>query len=154
MSDVKVASTDEHSARIREELIDSSLYLGDRKILQHVEWKANGRKESLLVKEAPPTPSSEEQKTSSENIVADLATLSAVVRVNDNGFWLTSDAGWRAPTNIAPHLHDAKGSCVGVSPATGIFRDDFFYLGGKRSDLTAADRYFRFGRTSRVRMQG
>ncbi|KAF9233045.1 hypothetical protein BU15DRAFT_66911 [Melanogaster broomeanus] len=128
MSDVNVASTDERSARIREELIDSGLYLGDRKILQHVEWKANGRKESLFVKEAPPTPSSdsEEQKPLSEDIVADLATLSAVVRVNDNGFWLTSDAGWRVPTNIAPHLHDAKGSCVGVSPVTGVFRDDFF----------------------------
>ncbi|KAF9232244.1 hypothetical protein BU15DRAFT_67650 [Melanogaster broomeanus] len=110
MSDVNVTSADERSARIREELIDSGLYLGDRKILQHVEWKANGRKESLFVKEAPPTPSSdsEEQKPLSEDIVADLATLSAVVRVNDNGFWLTSDAGWRVPTNIAPHLHDAK----------------------------------------------
>ncbi|KAF9231620.1 hypothetical protein BU15DRAFT_68179 [Melanogaster broomeanus] len=104
---VNVASTDERSARIREELIDSGLYLGDRKIPQHVEWKANGRKQSLFVKEAPPTPSNKEQKSLSEDI-------------------LTSNAGWRGPTNIAPHLHDAKGSCVGVSPVTGVFRDDFF----------------------------
>ncbi|KAF9243510.1 hypothetical protein BU15DRAFT_59879 [Melanogaster broomeanus] len=75
MSDVNVASTDERSTRIREKLVDSGLYLGDRKILQHVECKANGRKESLFVKEAPPTPSSEEQKPLSEDIVADLVTI-------------------------------------------------------------------------------
>ncbi|KAF9231424.1 hypothetical protein BU15DRAFT_68346 [Melanogaster broomeanus] len=45
MSDVNVASTDQRSARVQEELLDSGLYLGDRQILQHVEWKANGRKE-------------------------------------------------------------------------------------------------------------
>ncbi|KAF9239986.1 hypothetical protein BU15DRAFT_61619 [Melanogaster broomeanus] len=125
MSILNASSTNDRNTRIHQELLDSGLYLGDRAILQHVEWKPNGRRESLFIKESPSSPS-DDQKPSSDDSVADLATLSTVVRINDNGFWLTSDAGWRAPTDITPHLRDAKASCIGVSPLTGVFRDDFF----------------------------
>jgi hypothetical protein len=43
----------------------------------------------------------------------------------DNNFWLTSDAGWRTPTPITPHLRDAKATCVGIIPRSLPFRDDF-----------------------------
>ncbi|KAF9234214.1 hypothetical protein BU15DRAFT_79234 [Melanogaster broomeanus] len=108
---------DERNTRIREDLLQSGLYLADDTVLDHVQWRPNGRKNSLFI--------NENSSQSSVDPQPELATLSAIVRVNDNNFWLTSDAGWRTPTKITPQLSDAKGTCIGIAPLTGIFHDDF-----------------------------
>ncbi|KAF9230627.1 hypothetical protein BU15DRAFT_83395 [Melanogaster broomeanus] len=120
MSDTSLSSIPQRTTRIRDDLLHSGFYLGDHDLINRVHWAPNGRKDSFFVNEAV------QSHTSSSDDATELATLSAVVRIMDNNFWLTSDAGWRAPTSITPHLHDAKATCVGVAPRSGPFRPDFF----------------------------
>jgi hypothetical protein len=47
-----------------------------------------------------------------------------------------SDAGWRGPTKITPHLHDAKATCIGVAPCDmATFADDFLVCVQNARDL-------------------
>jgi hypothetical protein len=121
MSSTNTSFNDQRNADIRDTLLHSGLYLGDHDLLQHVHWEPNGRKDSLFITEPPPP-----TEQSAGSLQKNLATLSTVVQISHNNFWLMSDAGWRGSTKITPHLHDAKATCVGVAPRdTPIFLNDF-----------------------------
>ncbi|KAF9232798.1 hypothetical protein BU15DRAFT_80809 [Melanogaster broomeanus] len=129
MSDTSVSSTHQHSAHIRENLLHSGFYLGDQDLVHHVHWAPNGRKDSLFINKPL------QSHTSSSDNATELTTLSTVVRIMDNNFWLTSDVGWRAPTSITAHLHDAKATCVGVAPRSGPFHADFLIAAQNATNL-------------------
>ncbi|KIK82480.1 hypothetical protein PAXRUDRAFT_832195 [Paxillus rubicundulus Ve08.2h10] len=80
----------------------------------------------MIITEYPPPSNHDNDIQSPDPSQKHLATLSTVVQIAHNNFWLTSDAGWRGSTTITPHLHDAKATCIGVAPHdTPIFLNDF-----------------------------
>ena len=106
------------SIAIHDQLIGAGFYLADSSTLDRVRWAVDGRKTILF--EEPNDPSSETDMQP--------AILSAILVLSEQGFFLTSDANWRGPSEITPHLYDVKGSCVGVAARVNPFRDDFSSL--------------------------
>ncbi|KAF8546827.1 hypothetical protein OG21DRAFT_1490782 [Imleria badia] len=106
------------SITVRDQLIGAGFYLTDSSTLNHVCWAVDGKKTVLF--EEPNDPSS---KTNMQP-----AVLSAIVVLSKQGFFLTRDANWRGPSEIIPHLHDVKASCLGVAARVNPFRDDFSAL--------------------------
>lgn len=100
---------------VRDQLLSAGLYLADASTLNRVQWAANGRKTVLVM----------HSDTSSRDSEMQPAILSAILVLSKQGFFLTSDANWRGPSTISPHLSDAKASCVGAPPQVNPFRDDF-----------------------------
>lgn len=103
---------------VRDQLLSAGLYLADASSLDRVQWAANGRKTTLVMR----------SDISSRDSDMEPAILSAILVLSEQGFFLTTDANWRGPSTISPHLYDTKASCVGVPPQVNPFRDDFSAL--------------------------
>lgn len=103
---------------VRDQLINAGFYLAHASSLDNVQWGANGRKSILLAR--PPNSSRPSEMSP--------AVLSAILVLSEQGFFLTSDANWKGPSEINPHLNDVKGTCIGTSPQVNLLRDDFTLL--------------------------
>ena len=110
--------SDETTCRIlrtRNTLLRNHSYVADPNFLQYVQWRCCGRKDLLYL------------VTSTENDDSDnIASLLVIAFIPDDGFWLTSDAGWKGPTKITLTLSEAKGTCVATFPWDNtVLCDDF-----------------------------
>ena len=96
-------------------LLHHHLYLGSSAFHDkaHVTWDHWGRGNGLLIENnTPPT----ERK---------LATLSAVVRITTEDFWMVPCGMWKGPTKACPTFADMKLTCTGDSSGEQIFKDDY-----------------------------
>ncbi|KAM6496782.1 hypothetical protein JOM56_007255 [Amanita muscaria] len=51
--------------------------------------------------------------------------LSAVVKISNDDYWLTSCGMWHGKTEFTSCLADVKPTCIGVIPENPVFSDDF-----------------------------
>ena len=89
-------------------LTGTSFYLGESAVLDNVEWVRDGRANQLVVKVE------EAVATSDTNL--QLAKLSAIVKIDCDDFWMTSDAGYQKPSVVWKTLADVKLSCAMTMP--------------------------------------
>jgi len=88
-------------------------------VLQKVEWVRDGRADRLAVK----TDSiGGETKDTSQYI---MVTLTAIVHIDRDDFWMTSDAGYRRPSTVWKGLRDVKPSCAVCIPDLQPARGDY-----------------------------
>ena len=108
-----VAASAAHLIQTHQILKQSKFYLGGDQVLKKVKWVCDGRADRLVVN-GPPSEGSFE-----------MASLSAIVRVEHNDFWMTPDAGYQKPSAIWKDLLDVKPSCVVSAPDLQPVKDDF-----------------------------
>lgn len=126
----------------RDRLLASGLYLGDSSIAGRLRWMPEGRGH-VLVYDAH----MEGTDAKGAGIAADLddesglpsevspdhshspppkgAELSAIVRIDRENFWLTSDGGYVGPTNICKEILEVKPSCTLSNPSVEPASTDF-----------------------------
>lgn len=93
------------------ELSTSPFYLGQTVVLDHVEWVREGRANRLVVKVEK-----EVDKASTEVGELEMAKLSAIVKIDRDDFWMTSDAGYQRPSVVWKSLAEVKLSCAMTMP--------------------------------------
>ena len=71
-------------------------------MLQKVVWVRDRRADRLAVK--------------GDDANYEMASLSAIVRIDRNDFWMTSDAGYQKPSTVWKDLLDVKPSCAVCAP--------------------------------------
>ena len=115
----------------RKNLVKSKFYLGHKSVFDNVHWVRDGRAHRLAVK---PTAVIEHDHNSDSPQTYpspppdgdfNMAHLSAIVQIDNNDFWLTSDAGYRKPSAIWPGLASVKPSCAATEPHVQPVKDDF-----------------------------
>ncbi|KAG6370931.1 hypothetical protein JVT61DRAFT_10778 [Boletus reticuloceps] len=115
---------------LRNQLLQSEKYLGDPDLPNKVHWVTEGRRDILVL--------NDDQENDNQTVDhVQPVVLSTVVRIFDQLFWLTSDAGWKGPTDFTACLHQAKASCVGVRPNedAGPFQSDFAVIADNTKTL-------------------
>ena len=70
-------------------LSTSKFYLGKLDVLDHVEWVREGRANRLVVKVEKDVEKALE-----------MARLCAIIKIDRDDFWLTSDAGYQKPSVV------------------------------------------------------
>ncbi|KAI6041949.1 hypothetical protein EDC04DRAFT_2892453 [Pisolithus marmoratus] len=137
-----VLSTRVISARNR--LVSSGLYLGDSAIATRLEWVRQDRGHVLSYiphevshANAPTAPAGSVDTGTAEgdgSAESDLspppsaAVLSAIVRIDRDDFWLTSDGGYRGPNTFWREILDVKPSCTVSEPGLEPVNLDFVSL--------------------------
>ena len=101
----------EYLLHVHRSLSTSPFYLGNEAVVDHVQWVRDGRANRLLIKPG-------ESINSAHNDPSNLpfAKLSAIVKIDRDDFWLTSDAGYRKPSVVWKTLADVKPSCAITMP--------------------------------------
>ena len=104
----KTTSAQNAAARLVEahqDLSRSKFYLGKADVLDEVEWVREGRANRLVVK-------------ADKDIekALEMARLSAIVKIDRDDFWLTSDAGYQKPSVVWKSLAEVKPSCAMTMP--------------------------------------
>ncbi|KAI5997162.1 hypothetical protein EDD15DRAFT_2364660 [Pisolithus albus] len=114
----------------RERLLRGGFYLGDSSVIQSLHWVQDGRGHAL-------TSTSKADSTANDDDVhmvlpgdfpshsANHATLSAIVRVDRNDFWLTSDGGYQGPSALCKEILHVKPSCALTDPGTMPVSTDY-----------------------------
>ncbi|KAF8440515.1 hypothetical protein L210DRAFT_3539853 [Boletus edulis BED1] len=102
------------------ELHNSPTYLGNAHLAEALEWRRVGRKDFIFPNHVDNENDEEEGRCTEEP-----AILSIIADISHDSFWLSSDAGWRGPTEITPSLSDVKGTCIGTAPRSPILHDHF-----------------------------
>jgi len=95
-------------------LKQSEFYLGGDQVLKKVKWVRDRRVDRLVVNDGASSDGSFE-----------MASLSAIVRVDHNDFWMTPDAGYQKPSAVWKDLLDVKPSCVVSAPDLQPVKDEF-----------------------------
>ena len=90
-------------------LSGTRFYLGESAVLDNVEWVRDGRANRLVVKV-------EEGVEGTETSDLQLAKLSAIVKIDRDDFWMTSDAGYQKPSVVWKSLAEVKLSCAMAMP--------------------------------------
>lgn len=94
---------------VHDQLLQLGRYLGNLDLLDHIHWIMEGHREVLKTNAV--------DEDADHSVVPSVpAILSAVVHIFNQSFWLTSDAGWKGPTEITSNLYQVKASCIGVHP--------------------------------------
>jgi len=100
-------------------LKQSDLYLRGDQVLQKVIWVHDGCADRLAVKGET---GGEERKDKANY---EMVSLSAIVRIDRNNFWMSSDAGYQRPSTVWKDLVDVKPSCavctLDLQPAKGDY---------------------------------
>ena len=98
----------------------SDFYLGRETVLQKVAWVHEGRADRLIVKGET---GNDELK--GETSQTEMATLTVIVRVDHNDFWMTLDGGYARPSIVWKELAEVKLTCAACSPdlepAKGVY---------------------------------
>lgn len=96
---------------VHQSLSTSHFYLGNETVIDHVQWVRDGRANRLVVKPG-------EDVNSASNDISNLpiAKLSAIVKIDRDDFWLTSDAGYQKPSVVWKTLAEVKPSCAITIP--------------------------------------
>ncbi|KAI6025248.1 hypothetical protein PISMIDRAFT_11508 [Pisolithus microcarpus 441] len=128
--------------RCRERLMASRLYLGDGSLAENLQWVHEGCGHILVYEpkrecegaSAPHEPTVQDEKStcpshqSSDPTFAappEAAVLSAIVRIDRDHFWLTSDGGYLGPNAICKEILDVKPSCAMGNPGMEPAQSDF-----------------------------
>ena len=117
---------------IHQRLLESGLYLGDRSVREKVAWAQDGKSHKLVIKSSIPSAEALAMDNDSDSdgspnsaLVPEPATLSAVVLLSDQDFWMVADAGYRGPGKFNREFADVKPSCSGGIPDVDPFKSDF-----------------------------
>ena len=126
--------------KVRERLVDSGIYLGISAVCENITWAKIGTAQKVVYVEpieaeaksitsscAPsPAPSgSPSSLTENDPSLPEVAILSAVVRISQDDFYLTSDGSYRGPSRFIKSLAQVKPSCSGGVPEAEPFNSDF-----------------------------
>ena len=108
-------------------LVETGLYLGDMSFQDNVHWVRDGRADRLAIKPAEPQGKVGQRLPSPplDDAPFNLAPISAVVQIDNNDYWLTVDANYRAPTEICPDYALIKPSCTVHMPDVTPFTADW-----------------------------
>ena len=111
-------------------LITKGLYLGVSDLTGKLVWDRDGRAEHLVTVEAAEAAAASHKVYASdpdapEPVAPEAAILSAVVKISEEDYWLTSCGMWKGPTEAAKSFADVKPTCMGQVPEHDIFADDF-----------------------------
>ncbi|KAI5982437.1 hypothetical protein EDD15DRAFT_2377846 [Pisolithus albus] len=116
----------------RERLLHGGFYLGDSSIIDSLHWVEFGRCHALTSISIPDCNADDETSQTippvelrAEPSCPDHATLSAIVRIDRNDFWLTSDGGYQGPTALCKEILHVKPSCTLTDPACMPVSADF-----------------------------
>ncbi|KIL68346.1 hypothetical protein M378DRAFT_21881 [Amanita muscaria Koide BX008] len=121
----------------RQALINSKFYLGvpTAELQPKLTWDRVGRVDHVVSVEAAEAAevafnafyqaNSDLDERKVAPVAAEPAILSAVVKISEEDYWLTSCGMWREPSPITPTLADVKPTCVGVVPPHAVFANDF-----------------------------
>jgi hypothetical protein len=109
----------QHIINARAQLLTSGFYLGSPKIRENVEWVRDGTARRLCEK-TPDLEDPDQPPTSHE-----LATISTVVTISPDNFWLRPENNWKGPSQYNPTLADVKATCIGNKPNMELFQDNF-----------------------------
>ena len=91
-------------------LSKTEFYLGRNTVLQKVGWVHEGRVDRLVIKQET---GNDEQ---TEDRKPEMVTLTAIVCVDRNDFWMTSDGGYVRPSIVWKELAKVKLTCTVCSP--------------------------------------
>ncbi|KAI5982958.1 hypothetical protein EDD15DRAFT_2202440 [Pisolithus albus] len=128
--------------RSRDRLLAMGLYLGDSTVATNVQWVREGRGHVLVYcpKEDTEDSTTARDSTALENVSSNPSTtmapanshappegaeLTAIVRIEREHFWLTSDAGYLGPTDICKEILDVKPMCAVGDPGVEPVQSDF-----------------------------
>ncbi|KAI5997569.1 hypothetical protein EDD15DRAFT_2194608 [Pisolithus albus] len=123
-------------------LLAMGLYLGDSTVATNVQWVREGRGHVLVYcpKKDTEESTTEGNSTALKNISSNPtpttapanfqappegAELSAIVRIECEHFWLTSDGGYLGPNDICKEILDVKLTCTVGDPGMEPVHSDF-----------------------------
>ena len=114
----------------RQALIAKGLYLGTPDLTGKLAWDRDGKAERLVTVEAAETAAAAHKiyaadPNAPEPTAPEPAILSAVVKISEDDYWLTSCGMWKGPTEAAKLFADVKPTCMGQIPDHDVFADDF-----------------------------
>jgi hypothetical protein len=119
----------------RQQLVEEGGYMGDRQLMTQntVVWRRIGRGHCLVTKEWAETTAeahtriASQQTEEEENFEEgpDMATLSAVVKITTEDFWMMSCGMWKGPSEMTPSFQDIKLTCTGGIPDDEVFCADY-----------------------------
>ncbi|KAM6499889.1 hypothetical protein JOM56_005397 [Amanita muscaria] len=120
----------------REALLSDGYYLGtlEEKWSDKLTWVRIGKAERLVTVEEDAIASAAYKSFEESDQLGKTPTppepvmLSAVIRVSEEDYWLTSCGMWRGTSPVAQTLADVKPTCVGVAPAHAVFAGDFRFV--------------------------
>ncbi|KIL55635.1 hypothetical protein M378DRAFT_182185 [Amanita muscaria Koide BX008] len=120
----------------REALIIGKYYLGtpEESWADKLTWKRIGKAGRLVTVEDDAVASAayksfeESDQRGKPPNPPDPVILSAVVRVSDEDYWLTSCGMWNGLSPVARTLADVKPTCVGIAPGHSVFAEDFRFV--------------------------
>ena len=102
-------------------LLNTGMYLAHPNIRNKVKWVRDGKGHKLVTKRTKPTNDDDTENLSPP----EMAILSLITTISTDDFWMSSDAGWKGPTNFTRTLADAKASCTGKKPSFETIGDNF-----------------------------
>ncbi|KAI6020046.1 hypothetical protein PISMIDRAFT_17811 [Pisolithus microcarpus 441] len=137
-----VESTTNRLTTCCDRLMASGLYLGDSTLPTRLHWVPEGRGHVLVYRPhmgdgnphdpeiAKPlddesVPISSQSPDHSFSPPPEPAELCAIVRIDRDHFWLTSDGGYLGPNDICKEFLDVKPSCALSSPGLEPMASDF-----------------------------
>ncbi|KIM66133.1 hypothetical protein SCLCIDRAFT_14522 [Scleroderma citrinum Foug A] len=109
-------------------MMGTGFYLGDNLFHDRVTWAWEGCATRLAIRpEGLDSAKQDLAKYPSSPPPEDLALapICAVVKISSRDFWLTTDAGYRGPSQIWKDFSEVKASCACEQPDMVPFKDDF-----------------------------
>jgi hypothetical protein len=100
-----------------DELLQSRTYLSNPDVLSHVHWASEGHYDIVVL--------NSDQENGGHAPVP--TVFSTIVHISDQSYWLSSDAGWKGPTEFTSSPSQAKMNCLGVRSNEDVrpFQADF-----------------------------
>ncbi|KAG1852688.1 hypothetical protein F4604DRAFT_1686533 [Suillus subluteus] len=109
-----------HLSQIRDRLVESGIYIGDRSFRKSIAWRRMGKADRLVI-----TPSTSASGPATDLPGPEIAVLSAVAQVSSNDYYLTADAGYKGASYFWPDFATIKPSCTNERPDIEPFNTDF-----------------------------
>ena len=119
---------------IRQKLLGRGMYLGHDSVRDNVKWQRIRRADHVIdAREVPPSSTSTEtpedgsqpSPSTSSGDEPEIATLSAIVKISSDGFYLTSDGNYRPGGKVVKRLSEVRPSCICEAPTIEPFKSDF-----------------------------
>jgi len=107
-----------------QKLRSDTVYLGDPDAHARLEWIRSGN-DNIAVKKGDDVNDQISSKHLSNHQQPGSPTLSAIVLLTEEDFWLSSDGYWEDPTPSSPSFADVTISCTGAAPPPKDILADF-----------------------------